>query len=62
MSVSVISSWRVKYRPAMKREASTFPVASSSLISNSFSIWAAVDSVIIGACSFSIMIGRVKGF
>jgi len=43
MSVSMIRSWRVRYRPAMKSAASTFSLASVSLTSNSLSISSAVD-------------------
>jgi len=49
MSVSIMSSWRFKCRPAMKSEASTFSSEFFSLFSNSFSISFAVDSVIIEA-------------
>jgi len=52
MSVSMISSWRFRNLPAMKREASTFSWASCSLASNVLSSSSAVDSVIIGVvCS-----------
>ena len=46
-SVSMISSWSVRYRPAMKSAASTFSSEFFSLSSNSVSISDEVDSVII---------------
>jgi len=49
MSVSIISSCRVRKRPAMKSAASTFSSEFFSFVSNSFSISTAVDSVITGA-------------
>ena len=54
MSVSMISSWSVRYLPAMKSAASTLPEASFSFISNSVSISCAVDSVMIGLGASSI--------
>jgi len=55
MSVSMISSWKVRNLPAMNREASTFSWESFSLVSNSFSISCAVDLVITGG---SWVVGR----
>jgi len=70
MSVNMIRSWRVRYRPAMKSAASTFSLASVSLTSNSLSISSAVDWVIRGArlrpCVFGswfLVVGRIlRGF
>ena len=49
MSVSIISSCKVRNLPAMKSAASTFSSEFFSFVSHSFSISSAVDSVIIKA-------------
>ena len=54
MSVSMMSSWRFRYRPAIKSAASTFSCEFFSLFLKVLSNSSAVDSEMIG-CSMLVV-------